>query len=329
MTFEERVVAIEGKGYTERQARFLVTVMLHSGVCMVRQYCDFSGITRGQKTQDFFAKLIDQNHASATTDVHSKTRVFHIFGRGLYEAIGEPNNRNRKPTALGAAVERLMLLDSVLASRDIEWLATERDKVAHFTRLFGTAMRHSEFPQLTFGAPPFTTTRFFPDKLPIGVPANGPRVFTYLVKRSSPIEFRDFLNRHMELLRALPAWRLRLLIPAHFARSSQTYEAAIRDEFLSPLRLSAVDELRWYFETKSSGRNISDADRERFARAARAFDAPRYRALYRRWIELGPASLYTLSSSSLADAIERGIGEVEFHVLQHPYFHLRSFVGTA
>lgn len=328
MTFEERVAAIEAKGYTERQAGFLVTVMLHSGVCMVRQYCEFSGLARGKKTQDFFATLLNRNHASATTDVHSKTRVFHVFGRSLYEAIGEPHNRNRKPTALGAAVERLMLLDTVLANRDIEWLATERDKVAHFTRLFGTSMRHSEFPQLTFGAPPFTTTRFFPDKLPIGVPNDGPRVFTYLVRRSSPIEFRDFLSRHAELLRALPAWRLRLLIPAHFARADRTYEAAFREELLSPLRLSAIDELRWYFEAKSAGPNARSADPERFSRASRAFDAPRYSALYRRWIELGPTSLYALTSSSIADAIDRGIGEVEFHVLQHPYFHLRAFVGT-
>lgn len=329
MTFEQRVTAVEKEGYTERQARFLVTVMLHSGVCMVRQYCEFSGITRGQVSQDFFAELLNRNHASATTDVHSKMRIFHIYSRGLYEAIGEPNNRNRKPTALGAAVERLMLLDSVLASRDIDWLATEREKVAHFTRLFGTSMRHSEFPQLTFGTPPFTTTRFFPDKLPIGVPKDGPRVFTYLVKRPSPVEFRDFLSRHAELLRALPEWRLRMLVPAHFARATSTYEAAIRDELMTPLRLSAVEELRWYFELKSSGRSVGAGERERFARAARAFDAPRYLALYRRWIELGPTALEAVSSSSLADALDRGIGEVEFHVLQHPYFHLRSFVGTA
>ena len=33
MTFDERVQAVAKKGFTDRQARFLVTVMLHAGVC--------------------------------------------------------------------------------------------------------------------------------------------------------------------------------------------------------------------------------------------------------------------------------------------------------
>jgi hypothetical protein len=50
MTFAERVTALRPYGFTDRQAQFLVTVMLHSGVCLVRQYCAFSHIVRGQKT---------------------------------------------------------------------------------------------------------------------------------------------------------------------------------------------------------------------------------------------------------------------------------------
>ena len=33
MTFDERVVAVGKKGITERQARCLTTVMLHTGEC--------------------------------------------------------------------------------------------------------------------------------------------------------------------------------------------------------------------------------------------------------------------------------------------------------
>ena len=39
LTFEGRVATLKDEGFTERQAAFLVTVMLHAGVCMVRQYC--------------------------------------------------------------------------------------------------------------------------------------------------------------------------------------------------------------------------------------------------------------------------------------------------
>ena len=54
MTHAERVSAVAALGFTERQAAFLVLVMLHSGVCVGRQYCTFAGIVRGQKMSDFF-----------------------------------------------------------------------------------------------------------------------------------------------------------------------------------------------------------------------------------------------------------------------------------
>ena len=36
MTWDERRRAVSEYGYTERQAGFLVTVMLHAGVCLGR-----------------------------------------------------------------------------------------------------------------------------------------------------------------------------------------------------------------------------------------------------------------------------------------------------
>ena len=47
MTHQDRVSGVAALGFTERQANFLVHVMLHSGVCLGRQYCTFAGIARG------------------------------------------------------------------------------------------------------------------------------------------------------------------------------------------------------------------------------------------------------------------------------------------
>jgi hypothetical protein len=57
VTTAERVRAVAQEGFTDRQAGFLVTVMLHSGVCIGRQYCVYARIVRGQKVYDFFASL--------------------------------------------------------------------------------------------------------------------------------------------------------------------------------------------------------------------------------------------------------------------------------
>ena len=129
----ERVKAIEQFGFTERQARFLVNVLLHSGVFLERQYCRFAGITHGRKTYEFMRGLTDRKYATVVMPgkLHSG-RLYHVQYKPLYEAIGEPDNRNRRPVALGRLIERLMLLDVVLGDNKHTWLATEKDKFAYF-----------------------------------------------------------------------------------------------------------------------------------------------------------------------------------------------------
>jgi hypothetical protein len=62
---EERVKAIAPFGFTERQARFLVTVLVHSGVFIERQYRAFARIAHGQNTHDFLRKLVSRGYATA------------------------------------------------------------------------------------------------------------------------------------------------------------------------------------------------------------------------------------------------------------------------
>ena len=46
MTSAERVKRVAGFGFTDRQAAFLIEVMLHSGFFLGRQYCAFARIVR-------------------------------------------------------------------------------------------------------------------------------------------------------------------------------------------------------------------------------------------------------------------------------------------
>ena len=158
-------------GVTDRQAAFLVTVMLHAGVCMDRHYCTFAGIPHGRKTHDFFRWLVDRRYATAHLCRNNSARLFHIHYKPLYAAIGEPDNRHRKPTPLPRAIERLMVLDAVLADRGRTWLATEQDKLTHFTLTH--RIPRQDLPSLTFRSEDTETVRYFPDKLPIGVDREG------------------------------------------------------------------------------------------------------------------------------------------------------------
>lgn len=325
MMWEERLRAVTTMGFTERQAGFLVTVMLHAGVCLGRQYCAYSRIAYGQKMHDFFGSLVAGGFATARRCGHNKARVFHLHYKPLYRAIGEADNRHRRPTTLPRAVERLMVLDAVLAERERHWLATEREKLAYFT--LTQAVRREDLPRLIFRADEGETVRYFPDKLPIAVSSDGrTHLFLYLVTRDVPVDFRAFLERHAELLRALPAWTVRLLVPRHLKEAIPVYKAAFREQLSTPVRPAILDELRWYFEARRAGKTAAS---ERFDHASRAFNAPRFQTLYRTWLEHGDPVLDATLSPVLADAIGRGTGQLECHPLPHRYLHLLPLVGTA
>ena len=78
MTHDQRVTRVAGFGFTERQAAFLVEVMLHSGFFLGRQYCTFARIARGQKLVDFLDKLTSRKLATPYRCGHNKARVFHV-----------------------------------------------------------------------------------------------------------------------------------------------------------------------------------------------------------------------------------------------------------
>jgi hypothetical protein len=113
-------------------------------------------------------------------------RIFHVHYKPLYAVIGEPDNRNRRRVTVDRAIERLMILDGVLADRSINWLGSERERRRYFRQRLGEALRDDEYPQLVFGKKPNVTVRYFPDKLPIGYDGDYRRhVFMYLARSPS------------------------------------------------------------------------------------------------------------------------------------------------
>ena len=78
---EQRTEAVAAFGFTERQARFLMNVLLHSGVFVERQYCSFAGIVHGQKTTDFIKSLVERRFAILSTEDASVCGVFYSLKR--------------------------------------------------------------------------------------------------------------------------------------------------------------------------------------------------------------------------------------------------------
>lgn len=229
MTFDQRVKAVSEFGFTTRQARFLVTVMLHGGVCVPRQYARFAGTAYGHKVNVFFDSLISKRFAVRCRCVHNRAAVYHVQHQPLYRAIGEPHSRNRKPVPAARVVERLMLLDAVISHSESDWLATATDKVAYFSS--ATSSDQKRWPQRAVAG----TRHYFPDHLPIGVSPAGHVVFMFLATTPISEDLKAFLRRHVDLLLAVPEWTVRLVMPPHLAAVRSSLEAVARSQLSGAL----------------------------------------------------------------------------------------------
>ena len=97
-----RVSALGDFGFTQRQREFLVTVMVHSGCFLERQYCRFTGTARGQNSREFVARLVARGFARVIEpEPVRRGRLYHVHHKPLYEAIEQPDNRNRRVYSIG------------------------------------------------------------------------------------------------------------------------------------------------------------------------------------------------------------------------------------
>ena len=217
-----------------------------------------------------------------------------------------------------------MRLDAVVLQPDLIWLATE-EKVAFFS-LMGPSLPRERLPHVMVGQGAGQRLRLFPEDQPIGVTTTGRVVFTYPAYETEGL--RAFVQRHADLLKALPGWMLRLVLPQQLADFAPRFEGAVRDE-LTPLRPELLAELNWYVAKRRSTPNpraLSFEDPEFWERQA-AFASPRFQQLYRRWLTDGDTVFEAVASPAITEALERGTGRIESRILLLSYRHLAPLVS--
>jgi hypothetical protein len=222
-----------------------------------------------------------------------------------------------------------MVLDALMEHPNIVWLATPEEKVAHLTTL--TRLPLEDLPHLVVGQGKAREVRYFPDRLPIGIHPEGRVVLVYLLVDLLHDEFRAFLQRHAAMLSGLPAWIVRVGLPAHPAGRAQEMLQAAWAQIATPLRDATRDEIRWYFEQLLAGRaeRCASPEAERFQRAEQAFQLRRYPVLYRAWLQDGERALTLASSRAISDALDSKVGRIKPLILPHSYGHLSPLVGVA
>src|SRR5215470_1073839 len=95
MTTPERIVALQRFGYEPDEGRFLAIAALQGGYFLRRQFLSFIRGTKGWKDVTLINKLIANQHCRINVYRHERM-VYHLCSKPLYDALGEPNNRNRR-----------------------------------------------------------------------------------------------------------------------------------------------------------------------------------------------------------------------------------------
>jgi hypothetical protein len=204
VTDQDRIEAIRGLGYTEREACFLHLVTLHSGYFLRRQYNQFLEQSRGGNAAALVKKLLKRKHARVESSC-DRTLIYHLCRHGFYGLIDQPDNRHRRRRGSIGIKTKVMSLDLILDQRDTDWLSTEHDKQHLLTRKLRIPAiflpRGYPGPVTSVDAP-----RYIGERLPIGVTPSAkghegsfPPVvsFAYLDPGPSRTQgFETFLRRY-------------------------------------------------------------------------------------------------------------------------------------
>jgi hypothetical protein len=281
-----------GFGYTEDEARFLYLVATHSGYFATRQYLGFTGVKSGEKSMAFTQKVLGKGHATARLLLRNG-RVYHLFSRLVYRAIGRENLRNRREHSVEHIRTKLAVLDFVLAHLDYRYLETETEKVDHFCRKLSLSREVLPSKRYKGAIRDKTTDRYFVDKFPLFFAPesfSSPPVVTFSFVDPGLLSLASFephLFAYSSLFSAVPQVNFVYIAtsPKHFAAALELF-LAMAPHTTNPD--PGVEGLRYFhyrhmWETKQYAR-LNAEQIEFLNEAKKRFDDALTEVRYEQWL---------------------------------------------
>jgi hypothetical protein len=243
MTESQQVYNIRQLGYSEREARFLLKVALHSGYFIRRQYAP----DRGQLDATLCERLLYWKHA-LLSKYNGKTELYHLHSKKVYRVIDEEDNRHRRPHASCYLRAKLMGLDYVINHPELHFLPTEASKLDYFCGSLG--LDKSVLPvQVYTGRNRTSTPHFFVEKYPVySNPETGKTGICYLDDGADTKgAFGAWLERHKRLIEALDS---RIEVVYVSANEESSTAGAVKE--FSRVLTSLPVEMRNFFEMQAA-----------------------------------------------------------------------------
>lgn len=330
MTHQERLGNLKMLGYTEREAEFLCLAALHSGYFLRRQFLYFIEKVRGQIAASFVEKTVKKGHAK-THSFRGDRIVYHIASKLIYDALGEPDNRNRRQHEIYTIKNRLMALDFVLQNRSHRFLPTEREKTSYFCQELNLTETHLPVKRYRSQEHGTTTDRYFVDKFPIFTAAiehgkaSVPH-FCYIDEgQHSTSRFEQHLQEYRRLLAQLPQFRIVYVacFADQFAASRRVFERLILNRSQAPVDPLAK-QMMGYFEDraayeKKDFKRFNQQKLIQFREDRSAFSGSDHERLFDLWKSSGDEAVLAHLSPASISKPNSNVGEFGTYLLKFNY----------
>jgi hypothetical protein len=282
---------IKELGYTEAEARFLYMVAVHSGYFTYGQFRAFTGAAYGKRTTAFGQKLLKRGHATVR-DYMGRGSIFHLFSRTIYGQFDKENLGNRNKHSFDFMRARLVLLDFILANRELDYFETEQDKVRFFCEELEVPKDSLPAKVYEWGSDRKPTLRYFVDKFPLFLapPFSGaPPVVTLTYVDSgftTASHFVSHLGAYQGLFRHLKTFQFLYIATkdAYFRKAEERFRSLMK----RPLESEVSGRILRYFEVRRKWEGHEyvvpvTEDLEFLNEARRRFHGDPFESLYQAW----------------------------------------------
>lgn len=300
MTHEQRVEAIASMGYLPREAEFLCLAALHSGYFLRRQFGRFLGVHSGGCEDRLVKKLLRRGHVREHL-LGPRTRLIHLCSHPFYRALGQPENRHRRPRSWPAVQLKIMGLDFVLdhllgdhrEGTEISFLPTEEEKVGYFHDRLGIDLQL--LPGKVYHSPKggASTKRYFVDKFPVFHVGSRAVGFAYMDAVSvSCSGFQTYLRQYRALWSSLPGVRIFFTTAEGFkiTWAERRFRRWVGGTTLSPSALIRFFELEKLYRERAFDR-LPQAKLIELREARQRFRKVPVEELFQCWLTAGEGAL--------------------------------------
>jgi hypothetical protein len=282
--------ALQYFGYTEEEARFLYLVATHSGYFTCQQFLQFIKTKPGKRSVAFARKVVEKKHASAKEYLRHG-RVFHLFSRNLYEAIGRENVRFRREHSTEYIRTRLIALDFTLRNQGFTYLESEEQKLSFFCDQMGIDKKILPHKRYSGAIKDNFTDRYFVDKFPMfynpAISLSPVVTFSFIDPGFESMDsFRTHLDAYLTLFTKLPKLNFYYVATrdANFERAKKLFHGTFQRLWNPDGPSGLLDYFRTQrtWDEKNYGK-LSTHDIAFINEGKERFGSPEMENLYRRW----------------------------------------------